>query len=349
MIYAGWRCGQSTRFSMDEFRFAHAWAFPLLIAAGWVIWKGRWRRRLPARLYGDVRLTRTGIRSWKVRLHPLPDTLRVAAWCLLVVALARPQAGTAQEVIRGEGIDIVFALDVSGSMAALDFQPLNRLEAAKDVIADFVAGREFDRIGVVIYARAAYTLVPLTLDYQTVRSALDGVRLISELRTADGEQALDGTASGVGLLASAALMRESTVRSKVIILLTDGATNSGVDLSLAAEAAAALGIRVFTIGVGRRGQVPAPDGEGNITMIESDLDESALQRAADIGGGRYFSAADSASLAAAASAIDRLERTPVRRQVYIPWRDWAPALLAAALICLLAEWTLRAFVLDTAP
>ncbi|NOG49901.1 MAG: hypothetical protein HND48_11035 [Chloroflexi bacterium] len=111
---------------MDEFRFAHAWAFPLLIAAGWVIWKGRWRRRLPARLYGDVRLTRTGIRSWKVRLHPLPDTLRVAAWCLLVVALARPQAGTAQEVIRGEGIDIVFALDVSGSMAALDFQPLNR-------------------------------------------------------------------------------------------------------------------------------------------------------------------------------------------------------------------------------
>ncbi|MBK9122877.1 MAG: VWA domain-containing protein [Chloroflexi bacterium] len=335
---------------MDEFRFAHAWALPLLLLAGWVIWKGRWRRRIPARLYGDVRLTRTSVRSWKVRLHPLPDALRAASWCLLVLALARPQAGTAQEVIRGEGIDIVFALDISTSMAALDFQPLNRLETAKVVIGDFVAGREFDRIGVVVYARSAYTLVPLTLDYQTVRTALDGIRLVTELRTTGGNQsALDGTASGVGLLTSAALMRESTARSKVIILLTDGATNSGIDPGLAAEAAAALGIRVFTIGVGRPGQVPIPDEDGEIVLIESDLDEAALQRAADVGGGRYFSAADPDGLAAAASAIDRLERTPVRRQVYIPWRDWAPTILGMALACLFAEWALRTFAFDSVP
>lgn len=335
---------------MDEFRFAHPWAFPLLLAAAWVVWRGQWRRRIPARLYGDIRLTRTGVRSWRVRLHPLPDGLRIAAWCLLVLALARPQAGTAQEVIRGEGIDIVFALDISTSMAALDFQPLNRLETAKQVIGDFVAGREFDRIGVVIYARSAYTLVPLTLDYQTVRAALDGIQLVTELRTADGQQSpINGTASGLGLLTSAALMRESSARSKVIILLTDGATNSGIDPVLAAEAAAALGIRVFTIGVGRTGQVPIPDDSGGTTMIESDLDEAALQRAAEVGGGRFFSAADPESLQAAASAIDRLERTPVRRQVYIPWRDWAPTLLAAAFACLLAEWALRTFVLDTVP
>lgn len=335
---------------MDEFRFAHPWAFPLLLAVVWAVWRGRWRRRVSARLYGDIRLTRTGVRSWRVRLYPLPDVLRIMAWCLLVVALARPQAGTAQEVIRGEGIDIVFALDISSSMAALDFQPVNRLEAAKRVISDFVAGREFDRVGVVVYARSAYTLIPLTLDYQTVYTALDSVQLVTELRTTDGEQsALDGTASGLGLLTAAALMRESAARSKVIILLTDGATNFGIDPTLAAEAAATLGIRVFTIGVGRTGQVPIPDGSGGTTLIESDLDEPALQRAAEVGGGRYFSAADPDSLQAAASAIDRLERTPVRRQVYIPWRDWAPALLAAALACLLAEWVLRTLVLDTAP
>src|SRR5688500_4377834 len=148
--------------------------------------------------------------------------MRAVAWLLLVIALARPQTGQAREVLRGQGIDIVIALDISGSMAALDFQPDNRLEVAKRVIGEFVAGRSYDRVGVVVFARNAYHLVPLTLDYTVLQTLLGGVKLVTALIDPSGmNSSLDGTAAGTGIASAAAMMRESKARSKVIVLFTD--------------------------------------------------------------------------------------------------------------------------------
>lgn len=185
-----------------------------------------------------------------MRFRRVPDALRLLAWLLLVMALARPQSGQTQEIIRGQGIDIVLALDISGSMAALDFAPQNRLEAAKGVIADFIARREFDRTGLVVFAQDAFQQTPPTLDYPALLRSLDEVQLADLGLT-------DGTAIGLGLAAAGNMLRQSMAASRVIILLTDGANNAGgVGPLTVAEAVAALGTRVYTIGMGKRSLVP---------------------------------------------------------------------------------------------
>lgn len=335
---------------MSEFRFAHPWAFALLLVGAWMIWRAWWRDRPAAALYSDVRLAAGLPLSWRVRLAVAPDLLRALAWLLLVVALARPQTGQAREVIRGQGIDIVFALDISSSMAALDFQPENRLGVAKSAIASFVEGREYDRLGVVVFARNAYHLVPLTLDYEVLRTLLAQVKLVNELIDPSGAQtSLDGTAAGTGIASAAAMMRESKARSKVIVLLTDGATNTGIDPVTAAEAAHALGITVYAVGIGRPGEVPFPTEENSIIMIQSDLDEATLRRVAEVGGGQYFRADDADGLRAITANIDRLERSPVQRQLFVPWRDQAAGLLLAAVVALLLERLLRLTVFASVP
>lgn len=331
------------------FRFAHPWAFILLVFGVWLVWNGRWRASTAAALYSDLRLTHRLPLSWRMRLSALPDILRALAWLLLLIALARPQTGRAREVLRGQGIDIVIALDISSSMAALDFQPDNRLEVAKRVIAEFVGGRSDDRIGIVVFARSAYHLVPLTLDYNVLQTLLSGVKLVTDLIDPSGEQSsLDGTAAGTGIASAAAMMRGSQARSKVMILLTDGATNEGLDPVLAAQAAAALGITVYAVGIGMPGDIPFPDGD-TVTIITSDLDEDTLQQVAFAGGGQYFRAADAVGLREITAQIDRLERSPVRRQTLIPWKDQAAGPLLLAILALLIERTLRLTVLATAP
>jgi Ca-activated chloride channel family protein len=333
-----------------EFRFAHPWAFALLAVGGWLIWRRYWRADGAAVLYSDLRLTDGLPRSWRVRLAPLPDILRAGAWLLLLIALARPQTGQAREVLRGQGIDIVIALDISGSMAALDFQPDNRLEVAKQVIAEFVAGRSYDRVGVVVFARNAYHLVPLTLDYTVLQELLSGIKLVTALIDPSGVQAsLDGTAAGTGIASAAAMMRDSQARSKVIILFTDGATNEGLDPVMAAEAAHALGITVYAVGIGMPGDVPFPEPDGTIITVPSDLDEETLQRVTETGGGRYFRATDAEGLREITAQIDRLERSPVQRQTVVPWKDQSEALLLFAVAALLIERLLRLTVLAAAP
>ncbi|MBK8135376.1 MAG: VWA domain-containing protein [Chloroflexi bacterium] len=335
---------------MSEFRFAHPWAFVLLLLGTWIVWRHWWRAKDATALYSDLGLMRGLPLNWRARLAPLPDVLRVVGWCLLVIALARPQSGQSREVIRGQGIDIVFALDISGSMAALDFQPDNRLAVAKSVIMDFVEGREYDRLGVVVYARNAYHLVPLTLDYHVLNALLKDVKLVTRLVDPSGAQtSLDGTALGTGIAAAAAMMRNSPARSKVIVLLTDGATNAGLDPVTAAEAAATLGIKTYAIGIGRPGEVPFEENDGTITTIVSDLDEPALQRVVEAGSGQYFRATDAESLGQIAAQIDRLERSPVQRQVIIPWRDQVECWLIFGVIALFLERALRHTLLATAP
>lgn len=329
---------------MGEFRFAHPWAFVLLgmIAVWW--WYRRRRGGTPAAalIYSDVGRLADLPMGWRVRFRVVPDVLRGLALIGLVVGLARPQGGDAREVLRGRGIDLVFAIDISGSMAALDFEPVNRLEAAKVVIGEFLEGRVFDRVGVVAYAREAYSLVPLTLDYDVLRELLGRARLVTQLTDSAGEQVLfDGTNAGAGLAAAEAMMRGSPTQSKVIVLLTDGANNAGLDPIMAAQAVSALGVRVYTIGMGKTGDVPFPDGAGGVTLVQSDLDEPTLTAMAEAAGGAYFRAEDTDGLRRVIAQIDQLERSPVQRQTVVPWRDMAWGWLWAAFVLLLSERVLR--------
>lgn len=332
------------------FRFAHPAAFLLLIPAAFLLFYylrnlREYRRNAPVMVYSDTNLVSELGESWRVRLRLLPDLLRIVAWVVLVIALARPQSGQAQEVIRGQGIDMVLALDISGSMAALDFDPQNRLEAAKAVIGDFITGREYDRIGLVVFARDAFHHVPPTLDYNILLQLLNEVQLAPDLGLADG------TAIGMGLVSSANMLRNTPAPTKVVILLTDGANNSGaVDPITAAHTLVALGMRVYTIGMGRPGLVPIPvDDQGNTRIIESDVDEPTLRSIAQIANGRYFRAADLSDLEQIYEQIDALEQSDVERQVFIRWQEQAIPLLAVGLLLLLAERILRHTVFQSIP
>lgn len=332
---------------MSEFRFVYPAALVLLSLplflftarlAKWV------DRRPPALLFSDTRLVGNLRRSWRARLRSLPDWLRSAAWCLLVIGLARPQSGQTQTLLLGQGVEIVMALDISGSMRALDFDPQNRLEAAKEVIAQFVLGRNFDRIGLVVFAQEAYHVVPPTLDYGALLRSLDQVRIAPEIGL------VDGTAIGLGLASAANMLRASDAPSRVVILLTDGANNAGsLGPVSAAQLLAALNIRVYTVGMGKPGLVPIPDDQGNRQLIESDLDEAALQAVSTTTNGQYFRAEDLTNLRRIYDLIDVLERSDVERQVLIEWQDLAWGFLWLGLMVMFAERVLRHSVLQTVP
>jgi Ca-activated chloride channel homolog len=339
---------------MSEFRFAHPFVLPLLLLmVGWLVYRyirTRFRDDVPTLLYSDTRLMEGLPQSLKVRLRRLPDVLRLLAWVLLVIALARPQTGNARELLRGQGVDIVLALDISGSMAALDFEPGTRLDAAKTVIGEFITGREFDRIGLVVFARNAFHQSPLTLDYDVLRELLNEVKLVNEIVDANGVPLLlDGTAIGLGMASAGTMLRDSPAPEKVIVLLTDGDNNAAIDPVTAAEAMAALGIRVYTIGMGKTGQIPIADETGNIIYIESDLDETTLDTIAMLTGGLYFRAEDTEGLERIYDEINRLERSRVERQVFIPWQDQAWTVIWAALVLLVTERVLRWTVLQVVP
>jgi len=325
------------------FRFATPWillllAIPVLLA----LWPLLNRRRiLPATLqYSDLRLTRQLTPSFPQRLRFILPLLRLMALILIVLGLARPQSGSAREIISGEGVDIGIVLDISGSMAALDFEP-NRLGAAKQVIHDFIDGRQYDRIGLVIFATEAFSQVPPTLDYKVLKHILDETEVSWDI-------GLDsGTAIGLGLANGANMLRDSDAESRVIILLTDGANNSGqIDPLTAAEIAKALDIRVYTIGAARPGPAALPFPDGRIEYRDSEIDEETLQEIADITGGLYFRAEDTQGLQEIYDRIDELERSQVEVRTFTRYTElmaWfvIPAGLLLALEMLLGRTLLR--------
>jgi Ca-activated chloride channel family protein len=330
------------------FRFAHPlWLLALLLPP--LLALARWRRERPATLqYSDLQLVRGLPRSARLRLRGLPLALRLVALAFLVLAVARPQSGRALEVLRGKGIDTVIALDISGSMAALDFEPQNRLGAAKQVVDEFIAKRRYDRIGLVVFAREAFSQSPPTLDYAVLRRQLAQIELATDLKLDDG------TAIGLGLAQAAAMLQESDAQSRVIILLTDGVNNAGqIDPLTAAQAAAALDIKVYTVGAARPGQVPIPVNDpwfGPTTqMIESEIDEETLRRIADETGGLYFRAKDTAGLQQIYAQIDQLEKSQVEVQVFVRYRELAAWLLLPALGLILLELLLRNTLFRTLP
>lgn len=272
-------------------------------------------------------------RSLRTYLRHLPFLIRLVVLTLIIIVLARPQQSNSWETSQSEGIDIVIALDISGSMLAQDLQP-NRFEAAKKVAAEFISDREQDKIGLVTFAGESFTQAPLTTDHGVLLNLLHGVRL---------GMIEDGTAIGLGLANSVNRLQDSDAKSKVVILLTDGSNNRGQIAPLtAAELARERGIRVYTIGVGTRGTAPSPVitpfGE-RIMNVQVDIDEKTLKEIASITGGQYFRAVDNNSLRQVYSEIDQMEKYLIsvntvtrKNELYLPFALWALGLLVFELI-----------------
>ena len=279
-------------------------------------------------------------------LRHLPFVLRAAAFALLVVALARPQDVERLSHTNTEGIDIMLAIDVSGSMLARDFRP-DRITAAKEVAGSFIADRYGDRIGLVAFAGEAFTQSPLTTDQGTLQT------LLSRIRSGLIE---DGTAIGNGLATAINRLRESEATSKVIILLTDGVNNHGEIAPLtAAEIAKAQGIRVYTIGVGTEGMAPYPAVDiygtptGGTVMAKVEIDEKTLRSIAEMTGGEYFRATDKAKLKAIYDQINQLEKSKVEVTEHVTYHEQYLLWALAGLLLLFAEFLFANLVLKRIP
>jgi Ca-activated chloride channel family protein len=273
----------------------------------------------------------------KVRLSANIALLRAITLFCFVLALARPQVPLEESKIQTEGIDIVLALDTSTSMLAEDFtlsgRRVNRLDAVKDVIKEFIGNRHNDRIGLVAFAARAYTVSPLTLDYGWLLQNLERTRI---------GMIEDGTAIGQGLAAALNRLKDTEAKSKVVILLTDGRNNAGkISPSLAAETAKSLGIKVYTIGAGTKGMAPYPvkDFFGNTVYqpIKIDIDEDTLTDIASQTQGRYFRATDTKSLRQIYQEIDRMEKTPIEEKGYMEYKELFPQFLTMGLLILALE------------
>ncbi|HEY8388403.1 MAG TPA: VWA domain-containing protein [Parasegetibacter sp.] len=282
-------------------------------------------------------------RSWKQYLRHILPILRVAATGALILALARPQQRNLEEQVTGEGIDIMLCLDVSGSMLAQDFIP-NRLEAAKEVAANFVESRPTDRIGLVIFSGESFTQCPLTSDRKM---------LISQIFNIRSGFLEDGTAIGSGLATSVDRLRSSASATKIVILLTDGENNGGmIDPSTAKEIAKTLGVKVYTIGVGTEGTAPVPHRTpmGVIMQMEKvNIDEKLLTEIANETGGKYFRAKDKNALQKIYNEIDQLEKSKVEITTYRRAIEKFHPLVIIAFGLLLLEIILRATIFRKFP
>lgn len=293
-----------------------------------------------------------GVRpSWRVRWRHLPFALACLGFAGLVVALARPRVGLERTESWTEGVDIVVALDASGSMAAEDFKPKNRFFVAKAATRTFVEGRTQDRLGLIAFAGRSRTVVPLTTDRAMLLDRLAELKL--------GDQG-DGTAIGMALGNALARLRASKAKSKVVVLVTDGGNNAGeIDPDTAANVAKGLGVRVYTVGVGTAGgpvEIPVPikDPEtGEVTerrvMAQVDVDEKLLGRIAETTGGRFYRATDPAGLAETYAAIDRLEKTEVKTTTYTRWRETFPRVAVPSAVLLAAAALLGLLVFPVTP
>ena len=322
--------------------FANPWVFLLLLLipllTALFIWRDK-KSHATLTVSSDKAFLQGG-RSLRTRWHFLPFMMRMLTLLFLVIALARPQSSLSHRNKDVEGIDIVVALDVSGSMMAMDFRP-NRLEACKSVIKEFIDNRPNDRIGLVVYSAEAYTRCPLTTDHQTLQQAL----ATTKFGIID-----DGTAIGDGLGTAINRLKESKAKSKVIILLSDGVNNSGyMDPVSAAEIAHNQGIRVYTIGCGSIGEAPISIPGYGVVNAKTEIDEALLRNLAQKTGGSYFRAQNKSRLKAVYDEIDRMEKTRIHETVYTNQSEEFFPFLLIALIFLSFEILLRYTLFRTSP
>lgn len=327
-------------------RFAHPYFLFLLLLLPLLAWLRGRRGQEPAFLYSSVQMVRGITTLTRSRAGSLLPKLRWLVLVLLIIALARPQRGEGEAKATASGIDIIVALDLSGSMAAEDFQlrgqRVDRLTIAKDVLGKFIGKRPSDRIGLVAFAGRAYIASPPTLDHEFLTKNVERLRLgLIE----------DSTAIGSALSTALNRLRDIKSKSKIVILMTDGQNNAGkIPPATAAEAAQALGVKVYTIGVGTHGKAPYPTrdflGRRTYVAVDVDIDEKTLQEIAGKTGGKYYRADRTETLQAIYDEIDRLETTEVVVKKYQHFQElfqWAalPGLTLLLLEIILANTVWR--------
>ncbi len=310
----------------------------LIPLIGWYFWKMR-KNQASVEMSSSQAFDAPKAVTAKVYLRHVPFVLRMIAIALVIVILARPQSTNSWQNSSTEGIDIMMAIDISSSMLAQDLRP-NRLEAAKNVAAAFINGRPNDNIGLVVFSAESFTQCPLTTDHAI---------LLNLFKNIQSGMIEDGTAIGLGLANAVSRIKDSQAKSKVIILLTDGSNNRGeIAPVTASEIAKTFGIRVYTIGVGTKGEAPypfrLPGGMIQTQMIPVDIDEPTLKQIATTTGGQYFRATDNASLKEIYSEIDQMEKTKISVREYSKkqeeYKKIALLLLALLLLELLLKHTL---------
>jgi len=312
--------------------FLALWFLPLLAVL--YIWRYYSRRTASITFssladFGNIR------GNWRVWLLSMSPLLLITGLALVIIALARPQLENTIVERKAEGIDIMLVLDISTSMKAEDLKP-NRFDAAKQVAIDFIDKRISDRIGLAIFARKSFTVVPPTLDYSLVKKMIDEV----EMGVVE-----DGTAIGMGLATGVNRLKDSAAESKVIILLTDGQNNAGeIDPVTAADLAASYEIKIYTIGAGTRGMAPYPVFDAvfgkRYQNIAVDIDEDMLGDIAGKTGGEYFRATDTESLAAIYDRIDALERTEIDELIYTDFKDLYPRYMLPGIVLLILSFVI---------
>lgn len=322
--------------------------FLLLLMIPYLIWYLMYRKKSePTMRMSDTRAYRYAPRSWRVMLMPLQLLLRLAVFVLLILVLARPQTQNSWKNETMEGIDIMLAMDVSTSMLAEDLKP-NRIEAAKQVAADFIIGRPNDNIGLTIFAGEAFTQCPMTTDHASLLNLLHNVRTDIAQRLIE-----DGTAIGMGLANAVSRLKNSKAKSKVVILLTDGSNNRG-DLSpmTAAEIAKSFGIRVYTIGVGTNKVAPYPmpvAGGVQYINIPVEIDTKMLQDIASATEGDFYRATNNKELQQIYKEIDKLEKSKLNVKKFSKRYEAYQPFAIAAVILLLLEILLRITIFRKLP
>ncbi|MEA3159461.1 MAG: Ca-activated chloride channel [Gammaproteobacteria bacterium] len=316
------------------------WFWLLALLPIVMLWRGR-RGPIAAIEYSDVSLAREVARGTRSRIGRLVWLLPILAGALMIVGLARPQRAHSRTEVSANGIDIVLGLDVSGSMQALDFlidrQRVNRIEVVKSVVSKFIDERPDDRIGLIAFAGAPYLVSPITLDHDWLQQNLERVSVGA---------AEDGTAIGSAIAAGVNRLRLTPAKSKVLILLTDGVNNTGkISPLAAAEAARAMGVKIYTIGVGVRGYAPIPvrDAAGNTQVIRAkvDVDEKTLQAVAQETGGKFYRATDTDSLQKIYEEINLFEKTAQTVQKFERTEELYPWVLIPSLAMLGLSLTLQ--------
>ena len=327
-------------------RFAEPWGLLLLLpwalVALYIVRRRRWKSpELP--IPALATLPKSG--GVRVPLARIAGALLPLATFLFLIAAARPQAGHETREIVSQGIDIALAIDVSGSMRCEDFRPQNRLFVAKAVAKEFLKGRTQDRVGLIEFAGRSELVSPLSLDYEGLAALIDGI---------DFGELPDGTAVGAAIAQGAQRLRQAKGKSKVLILLTDGINNAGaVDPITAARLAAAVGVRIYTVGVGTLGQAPYPVDDPIIgrhyVWVRSDIDEESLRSVAAITHGQYFRATNAELLGQVFREIDAMEPSQVEMRSYTQWAEVGPGLLAAGAIFMVLDLLLGATLLRRYP
>ena len=324
-----------------SFQFVHPQLLWLLACLPVLaVWRGRWGRSVAVRMPSTDDAIHVGARS-RSKVGALLAFLGLLAMALLIVALARPRLGRGSSEIEASGIDIMLALDVSGSMEALDFKlegkPANRLEVVKNVVGKFVGQRPNDKLGMLAFAGRPYLVSPLTLDHEFLAKRLLDIKM---------GQVEDGTAIGSAIASAVSHLRDSNAKSRIIILLTDGVNNAGaVNPLTAAEAAKALGIKVYTIGAGTRGEAPVPVrdafGRTRLQTMKVEIDEEMLRSVATATGGQSFRATDTGSLEKIYDSINQLETTTRKLKQYQQYDELYLWFLGPGLALLLLELLLN--------